>query len=144
LENWIRQRRKTLIRSGWQRRRKGTGPRGAITLFGALAISGFLAACGGNGDQPAPDATPTPAATPVAAVPAPGTTPAPGEKPLDAAVLVKERCTVCHNIERIELAMEERKFDAPGWEQTVDRMLVKGAKLEKAEREAVLKYLTQP
>jgi hypothetical protein len=133
-----------LIRSERQRRRTVSTLRGTIALGAALALAGFLTACGGNGDPEGPDATPTPTATPAAAMPGPGTTPAAGEKPLDGAALMKERCTVCHNIERIELALQENKFDAAGWEKTVDRMIGKGAELNKAEREAVLKHLARP
>lgn len=62
-----------------------------------------------------------------------------GEKAaLDGALLVKERCTICHDAGRIDKARKDRK----GWEKTTDRMIAKGAKLDKEQREAVLAYLS--
>ena len=61
------------------------------------------------------------------------------DKPaLDGAVLVKERCTTCHGAGRIDKAKKDRK----GWEEAVDRMIAKGAKLNKAERDAVVAHLS--
>jgi hypothetical protein len=48
--------------------------------------------------------------------------------------LIKERCTVCHNTDRIYAA----KKDEAGWTGTVDTMIGKGAKLNPAERQAVI------
>lgn len=62
-----------------------------------------------------------------------------GEKAaLDGSALVKERCTVCHGAGRIDRAKKDRK----GWEENVDRMIAKGAKLDKEQREAVLVHLS--
>lgn len=57
---------------------------------------------------------------------------------LDGAALVKDRCTTCHGAGRIDKAKKDRK----GWEENVDRMITKGAKLDKAERDAVVAYLS--
>lgn len=57
---------------------------------------------------------------------------------LDGAALVKDRCTSCHGAGRIDKA----KKDLKGWEENVDRMIAKGAKLNKAERDAVVAYLS--
>lgn len=54
-----------------------------------------------------------------------------------AEALIKERCTVCHNTDRIFAA----KHDEAGWTATVDRMIGKGAKLNVAERQAVITTL---
>ncbi len=51
--------------------------------------------------------------------------------------LIKERCTVCHNTDRIFAA----KHDEAGWTATVDKMIGKGAKLNVAERQAVITTL---
>ena len=51
--------------------------------------------------------------------------------------LIKERCTVCHNTDRIYAA----KKDEAGWSATVDKMIGKGAKLNVAERQAVIATL---
>ncbi len=55
--------------------------------------------------------------------------------------LVAERCTTCHNLDRIE-----RRFgqDLSFWESTVDRMLGKRNMLNDAERMVVLNYLIAP
>jgi hypothetical protein len=54
-----------------------------------------------------------------------------------AEALIKERCTVCHNTDRIYAA----KHDEAGWTATIDRMIGKGAKLNVAERQAVITTL---
>jgi hypothetical protein len=54
-----------------------------------------------------------------------------------AETLIKERCTVCHNTDRIYAA----KHDEAGWTATVDKMIGKGAKLNVAERQAVIATL---
>jgi len=56
---------------------------------------------------------------------------------LDGAALVAERCTVCHTRERIDNSDKS----AAGWTATVDRMIGNGAKLDSAERQAVIDYL---
>ena len=53
-------------------------------------------------------------------------------------VLLETRCTVCHTLERVQ----KKKAARAGWEKTVDHMIKKGAKLDDAEREAVMEYLT--
>jgi len=54
-----------------------------------------------------------------------------------AETLIKERCTTCHNTDRIYNA----KHDEAGWTTTVDKMIDKGAKLNTAERQAVITTL---
>jgi cytochrome c5 len=53
-------------------------------------------------------------------------------------VLLETRCTVCHNLERVQ----KKKADRAGWEKIAERMKKNGAKLDDAEREAVVEYLT--
>ena len=57
---------------------------------------------------------------------------------LDGAALLQDRCARCHGIGEVESA----KMDRKGWAQTIDRMIAKGARLNKKEREAVLNYLS--
>jgi len=57
---------------------------------------------------------------------------------LDGAALVKDRCTGCHAAGRVDRAKKDRK----GWEKNVDQMIALGAKLDKAERDAVIAYLS--
>ena len=57
--------------------------------------------------------------------------PAAGDAP--GKVHLEARCAVCH---------QKEKADRAGWEKIVDEMIGKGAKLDDAEREAVVGYLT--
>jgi len=56
---------------------------------------------------------------------------------LDGKALLQEHCTVCHDLTRVE---SKNKSEAD-WKATVERMVGKGAKLNPAEQEAVIKYL---
>jgi cytochrome c5 len=53
--------------------------------------------------------------------------------------LLEARCSVCHDLERVY----KKKDDAEGWDKTVDRMRKKGARLDDAERAAVVSYLAE-
>ena len=57
----------------------------------------------------------------------------------DGMVLLEERCTVCHDLERVVSAQKDRE----GWEQTVDRMIRRGANLNTEERDILVDYLAQ-
>ena len=59
---------------------------------------------------------------------------------LDANALIDERCTVCHTRDRID-NKKAGGADRAAWEQTVDRMMGRGAQLSPEEREAVLSFL---
>lgn len=56
----------------------------------------------------------------------------------DGEKLVNERCTACHSLDRVYNANK----DKAGWEKAADRMIRKGAKLNEAERQAVIDYLS--
>ena len=85
-----------------------------LTIIALLVVFGVIAAqCGAS-----PAATQAPAA-------------------VDGGALLKERCTVCHDLGRVE---SQKKTEAE-WKATVERMVGKGAKLNPAEQEAVIKYL---
>jgi cytochrome c5 len=58
---------------------------------------------------------------------------------LDGAALVSERCTVCHSAERIENAAKDRDQ----WEDTVKRMIGKGAQLTSDEKDILINYLAE-
>lgn len=60
----------------------------------------------------------------------------------DAAGLVQQKCTDCHNTTRICLHLNI--FDKQGWERTVSRMVEHGAKLDKTQQTAVIGYLSGP
>ena len=53
--------------------------------------------------------------------------------------LVKNKCTVCHTIERIDKANKDRA----SWEQTIARMRTKGAVVSDAEASQIAEYLSQ-
>lgn len=80
-----------------------------------------------------PAVTPVPPTTPVVVPPTP-TAPA-----LGGEALVQARCIGCHNIERVTSARKTRA----GWAETVARMVSKGARLNAAEQDAVVEYLSK-
>lgn len=90
--------------------------------------------------RPTPTAVPpteAPTATPEPTAPAteePEATEAPVE---DAQVLLEERCTVCHLLDRVESAQKSRE----AWESTVDRMIEYGTELTDDERAVLIDYL---
>jgi cytochrome c5 len=82
-----------------------------------VVMAGVLAACDG-GRTETPSTTQAPAAA-------------------DGATLLRERCTVCHTLERVESAHKS----AEEWEQTVSRMIGRGARLTAEEKTVLLEYL---
>lgn len=109
-----------------------------LMLPAAAVVVLALAGCGPKekvadaaeppGEPPASIAEPYEAeAEPPAAAEAPG------------KVLLEARCTVCHNLERVQ----KKKADRAGWEKIVDEMIGTGAKLDDAEKDMVLDYLVE-
>jgi hypothetical protein len=69
------------------------------------------------------------------------TTAAIGAEPSPLAegrALFEQKCVSCHTLGR-SLAVQA---DRAGWESTIKRMITKGAKLDKAQVEPILAYLT--
>lgn len=60
-----------------------------------------------------------------------------GAVKLDGATLLAQRCTYCHNTERIDAATK----DKAGWEATIDKMVAKGAQVTDAEKPVIAEYL---
>lgn len=60
-----------------------------------------------------------------------------GEVKLSGETLVAQRCTYCHNTERIDAAT----YDQAGWESTIDKMIQKGAQVSAAEKPVIAEYL---
>ncbi len=58
---------------------------------------------------------------------------------LDGKALTQERCSVCHDLGRVESAQKT----SDEWQSTVERMVSKGAKLDAAEQAAVVQYLAE-
>lgn len=65
--------------------------------------------------------------------------PTPGEATgLDGAALLQAKCTVCHNLDRVNA----QDLDAVGWAAIIDEMIAKGAKVSEAEAAAIAEYLS--
>ena len=58
---------------------------------------------------------------------------------LDGEALTKERCSICHDLKRVQDAKKTQEE----WKANVERMVGKGAKLNDAEQEAVIEYLSE-
>jgi cytochrome c5 len=67
----------------------------------------------------------------------PTPTPAASATTGEGALLVEERCTVCHSLARIQSA---HKTEAE-WKATVDQMIRHGAQLTPEEETIVVQYL---
>jgi cytochrome c5 len=88
-----------------------------------LLLGSLLAACGRAEDE--------------TAVPTPEEEAAPGT--LDGKSLVEERCTVCHDLGRVERAMKGEEE----WKTTVERMVGHGAQLSEEEQALVVQHLAE-
>jgi hypothetical protein len=90
-------------------------------------------------EVPPTEAPPTeaPTATEVPPTEAPTATEVPTT--LDGKSLLEERCTVCHDLGRVERAKKTEEE----WKTAVERMVGKGAQLNEVEQELVIKYLTE-
>jgi hypothetical protein len=95
-----------------------------IMLFLVLLLGSLLAACGGAKEKTAVPTTEQKKATPAA---------------LEGKTLLQERCTTCHDLRRVERAKKTEEE----WKATVERMVVKGAKLSQVEQEVVIQYLAE-
>jgi cytochrome c-type biogenesis protein CcmH/NrfF len=67
------------------------------------------------------------------------TTAAPSTGGSDGASLLQDRCTKCHNLDRVTSAHQT----ADQWNQTVSRMIQNGAKLTSAEQQVLVDYLAK-
>lgn len=85
-----------------------------VLAFVAVLVITLLAACGAQSD-PADPST------------------------LDGQALVQERCSECHPVTRVTEASKTRE----AWQQTVERMLANGARLDEAQQQAVIEYLAE-
>jgi len=59
--------------------------------------------------------------------------------PMEGEALLNERCTKCHNLDRVKSA----KKTADGWKANVDRMSKKGAQLSPEEASILVQYLAE-
>jgi cytochrome c5 len=95
-------------------------------LTALVLASGLLAACG--------EATPAETTAPPQEEP-PADQPASGE----GAALLEERCTGCHGVNRVTAESKTQEE----WEQTVARMIRKGAELNEDEQAILVQYLAE-
>lgn len=61
------------------------------------------------------------------------------EAAVDGETLLEERCTECHGLDRTTSAQKTRAE----WEETVTRMISKGAELNEAEKTVLVDYLAE-
>jgi cytochrome c5 len=118
-------------------------------LIAALVVTaGVLIACGGpEATEPPAEVQPTalPTEVPQEEPTAPPTEVPQEEPPTepspagDGAALLEERCTVCHGLDRTTSARKTREQ----WEQTVVRMVGKGAELNEEEQKILIAYLAE-
>ena len=97
-----------------------------ILIAVGLILVAVLAACGGSSEEP------TQAPAPDTAVPEQ----APAE---DGEALLEARCSGCHSADRARQVTKTRD----GWDQSVTRMIDKGAQLTEAEKAVLVDYLTE-
>ena len=57
----------------------------------------------------------------------------------DGASLVESKCSVCHGTDKVKKAKKDRN----GWENTVNRMISKGAQLTETEKKVLIDYLAK-
>ena len=82
-----------------------------------LLATGALSACGGASEQP----------------------PAEESAALDGEALLEDRCTSCHGLDRTTSAQKTQAE----WEETVSRMVDKGAQLNDEEQSVLVDYLAE-
>ena len=99
----------------------------SVILFG-LTLMYLVVACGGAGEEP-----PVP--------PTVEMTPGGGEGPAEVGgeELLQARCTVCHDLGRVEAAGKTQAE----WEDEVAHMRELGAQLTDAEAQTLVEYLTE-
>jgi len=111
----------------------------------AVLLASLFAACGGPvPSQGEPTAAPTATLEEKESIEAPTPTPQeeePTEEPAstEGESLLQERCTVCHGLSRVTQVQKTREK----WEQTVARMVGKGAQLNADEQATLIEYLAE-
>ncbi|MFZ7110952.1 MAG: hypothetical protein ACOWYE_04655, partial [Desulfatiglandales bacterium] len=97
-----------------------------ISIAAWLAMMAVLISC--DSGPPQPTQAPSSAKAPQAETPA-----------LNGARLLETRCSACHNANRPRQVKKTREQ----WEQTVTRMIGKGAQLTEIEKTVLLEYLAK-
>jgi hypothetical protein len=102
-------------------------------VFLAVLLMPLFAACGSP--VPPDEAEPTSAPTETSGDEEPTTQPASS----DGEALLQERCATCHSLDRVKQAQKSNEE----WQQSVTRMVNKGAKLSENEQMVLVEYLTE-
>lgn len=97
-----------------------------ILVAAWLAMMAVLMSC--DSGPPQPTQAPSSATAPQAET-----------RALDGAALLETRCSTCHNADRPKKVKKTRDQ----WEQTVTRMIGKGAQLTEVEKTVLVEYLAQ-
>ena len=92
---------------------KGMKLTGVVLLIIAVGVA---SGCGGGQEAPAGD-----------------------QVTVDGETLLEERCTECHGLERTT-SQEKTRTE---WDETVTRMIDRGAELDEAEKAVLVDYLAQ-
>jgi cytochrome c5 len=121
----------TIVRSTshtpWWDKTKGHFGLAVVTLIAAgLVLMAVLVACGSSSSQP----TQGPSSATVSPA---------GASTQDGATLLETRCSTCHSADRAKQA----KKTHDQWDQTVTRMIGKGAQLTAAEKTVLVDYLAK-
>ena len=99
----------------------------------AVLLASLFAACGGPAPPQEEEPTVAPTATPQEEEPTEQPASTEGES------LLQERCTACHGLSQVTREQKTREK----WEQTVTRMVGKGAQLNAGEQAALIEYLAE-
>jgi branched-chain amino acid transport system substrate-binding protein len=115
-----------------------------LTLAFLVVLIALIVSCATPTPTPVPPTKapePTKAPAQPTAAPQPTKAPEPTKAPaaLDGAALLQERCASCHNLDRVKSATKSKDQ----WTATVERMISKGAKLNDAEKSALIEYLAK-
>ena len=104
-------------------------------LFIGLSVIALVISCGGGEE---PTQVPTPSRTPTETAPTEAPSPT-SPSTASGAELLRERCTACHTLDRVQRAS---KTEAE-WEATVERMRGKWDELTAQEAQTLIEYLVE-
>jgi cytochrome c5 len=101
-----------------------------VLIATSLILAGVLAGCSGATEEATPVTGSSAADAAADAVGAQNASD-------PAAVLVEQKCTMCHTLERVDSA----SYDAATWSQVIDRMKQNGLVITDDEKATIAEYL---
>lgn len=104
-----------------------------VTLI--LIVFSLLAACGGAETSQPTSPPKEQTATEISNEAGP-TSPPPS---IDGEALLQQRCTICHNLNRVT----NKSWSQQQWEQIVSDMVRRGTQLNTEEKDVLVKYLAE-